>query len=388
MFVHQHSLRYLLRPEHYSSASHFQQEIDQLFRPSWQFVCAKSEIARDGDFLTLDLLDRPILVRNCGGRIQAFENICSHRHSLLTDEAHGNAPTLRCRYHGWEYDDAGCTAKIPDARCFRPWDRENSRLNLFPTELCGDLVFIRLAGNGESLRDWMGPFFDEMAAAFGPAMWTMKSIWEFDCNCNWKVPVENTLESYHLPAVHPITFGGFLPHEEDTEHLLSDRFTALTYTVSPDSWIEQLQARVSTWLGRKPTHRYRHCHLHPNTILVSTDSFNYALMYVPTSPTTVRIRIRMFALYGSRRNPLTRILAWTAFQIGLARTRRIMTEDVNLYSAQQKGLERSRHPGVLGSREERLYVFHQYILDSLKISYPSQCEASSGVSPTESSDHV
>jgi choline monooxygenase len=388
MFVHQHSLRYLLRPEHYVSAQHFALEIDRLFRPNWQFLCARTELARDGDFLTVDLFDRPVLVRNCGGRIQAFENICSHRHSLLTDEARGNAPTLRCRYHGWEYDDDGCTAKIPDARCFRPWDRDNSRLNLFPTEQCGDLVFARMTPDGDSLRDWMGPFFEEMAEAFAPEMWKMKSVWEFDCHCNWKVPVENTLESYHLPTVHSVTFGGFLPHEEDTEHLLSDRFTALTYAVSPDSWIEQLQARVSNWLGRRSTHRYRHCHLHPNTILVSTDTFNYALMYLPISPTAVRVRIRMFALYGPRSTPLTRMLAWSAFQIGLARTRRIMTEDINLYAAQQKGLVRSRHPGVLGSREERLYVFHKYILDSLGISYPSQSEKSSELPQTKSSDPV
>ena len=64
MFIHQHFLRHLLRPEHYCSDQHFELELERLFRPAWQFVAAKSELPKDGDFKTLELFSRPIMVRN------------------------------------------------------------------------------------------------------------------------------------------------------------------------------------------------------------------------------------------------------------------------------------------------------------------------------------
>ncbi len=368
MFVHQQFLRHLLRPEHYCSGQHFELELERLFRPAWQFVAAKSELPKDGDFLTLELFHRPIMVRNSGGKFLAYENICSHRHCMLTDAVCGNQQKLRCQYHGWEFDDQGRTAKIPDARCFRPWDRENSRLNMFRLEACGELLFVSLMPEGLSLREWLSPFYDETERAFWSPMWRMRYVWEYDCAANWKVPTENTLESYHVPALHQKFFGDFLPPEENSEHLLDERYTALTYFAT--SRTEMQQARLNRWLGGKPTLKYLHRHIHPNTILVSTDTINYALMYLPTSPETVRIRVRMFAIRGTRRGPLASFFSWLAWRIAKSKTLQVHTEDRDVYSSQQKGISQSRHPGVIGAREERIYVFQKYILESLGLALP------------------
>lgn len=261
--------------------------MEKLFRPAWQFVAAKSELPKDGDFLTFDLFGRPILIRNSSGGFLAYENICSHRHCLLTNDSCGNQPTLRCKYHGWEYD----------------------------------------------------------------------------CDSNWKVPAENTLESYHVTALHQKFFGDALPPEKNMQHLLEQRYTGLTFDAT--SKLEQLQARLNRWLGNKPTLKYVHRHIHPNTVLVSTDTINYALMYMPTSPTTVRIRMRFFAICGTRRGPIANLISWLAWRIARAKTLQIHNEDRSIYASQQKGLERSRHPGVIGSREERIYYFQKYILEAL-----------------------
>lgn len=368
MFNHRHCLRHLLRPDHYCSAEHFELEVEKLFRPAWQFVAAKSELPNDGDFLTLELFGRPILIRNSGGTLSAYENICSHRHCMLTVATSGNLPKLRCQYHGWEFDDHGCTAKIPDARCFRPWDRENSRLNMFRLEACGELVFVSLNRDVPSLKEWLSPFYEETERAFSSPVWKMCCVWEYDCESNWKVPAENTLESYHVPALHQKFFGDFLPAEENSEHDLNDRYTALTYSAS--SRLEMQQARLNRWLGGDPTLKYLHRHIHPNTILVSTDTINYALMYLPTSPDTVRIRVRMFAIRGTRRGPLASFVSWLAWRIARSKTFQVHTEDRGIYASQQKGIRSSRHPGVIGTREERIYVFQKYILESLGLTLP------------------
>ena len=382
MFIHQHSLRHLLRPEHYCSEQHFQLELEKLFRPSWQFVAAKSELPKDGDFLTLDLFGRPILIRNSGGKFLAYENICSHRHCLLTDDTCGNQPKLRCQYHGWEYDDAGHTAKIPEAKCFRPWDRDNSRLNMFRLESCGDLLFVSLNPDAIPLRDWLNPFYEETERAFSGPMWKMTYVWEYDCESNWKVPAENALESYHVTALHQRFSGDVLPSEQNVQHLIDPRYTGLTFDAT--SKLEQLQARLNRWLGGVPTSKYLHRHMYPNTMLVSTDTINYALMYMPTSPTTVRIRMRFFAIRGTRRGPVASLLAWLAWRFAKSKTLQVHHEDRAVCASQQKGLARSRHPGVIGAREERIYFFQKYILESLGL--PMSPDPSHSAAIDESQD--
>ena len=41
---------------------------------------------------------------------------------------------------------------------------------------------------------------------------------------------------------------------------------------------------------------------------------------------------------------------------------RVMSEDIAIFEDQQKGMAASRHPGCIGTREERIFVFQQYIL--------------------------
>jgi choline monooxygenase len=45
----------------------------------------------------------------------------------------------------------------------------------------------------------------------------------------------------------------------------------------------------------------------------------------------------------------------------------VHNEDRGIYESQQRGLEKSRHPGVIGIREERIYAFQKYLIESLAI---------------------
>jgi nitrite reductase/ring-hydroxylating ferredoxin subunit len=169
------------------------------------------------------------LLRRAAGEIRCYLNVCSHRHCLLTDRARGHADRIVCQYHGWEYAADGKVAKVPDGGCFKPFDRENARLQTFPVETCGDLVFVRLAARGPSLREHLGEGHDRVAAAFATPY---GCNWRYaaDFACNWKIPVENTVETYHLPLVHPTTLGGFgLIPEEAQRHWLEDRSTTLVF---------------------------------------------------------------------------------------------------------------------------------------------------------------
>jgi len=275
---------------------------------------------------------------------------------------------LKCQYHGWEYDKTGKTARIPEARCFRPWDRENSQLVTYRLEACGDLLFVALTDEAPPLREWLNPYFESPEQEFSPPEWRMRWAWEYDAACNWKVPAENTLESYHIPSLHARSFGGLYPREESTQHRLAHRYTELNYRQT--SWIELEASKVRRLLGGNPAERYIHRHIHPHTILVTTDTLNFALMYHPTSARTVRIRMRLFGFQGPRRDPFSGFFAWLTWKFGKSATVRILTEDRDVYVSQQRGIEASHQPGVIGTREERIYAFQEYILKSLGLPIP------------------
>src|SRR5439155_10176060 len=139
---------------------------------------------------------------------RAYLNVCAHRHSRLRSEPAGHDPHFRCQYHGWEYRPDGRTAKIPDAGCFRPWDRENACLRTFRTATCGGLVFVSLSDDSPPLDEFLGPFHDTCRAWFAPP-YGLKWTWQTDYRANWKIPIENSLESYHVPCLHAKTFGTF-----------------------------------------------------------------------------------------------------------------------------------------------------------------------------------
>jgi choline monooxygenase len=360
MFIHHNHLQHLLRPEHYCSEEQYQTELSRLFRPAWHPLAAKAELARPGSFLTFDLLQTPILIRNFDGELRAFLNVCPHRHSRLTDEPCGRTETLRCQYHGWEYNAEGRTGKIPDAKAFRPWDRQNSCLKRFALDTCGDVVYENLGDDPPPLREWLGDLWEPWSTTGGE--YRHAATWEKEFPCNWKVVLENSLESYHIPQVHPYTFKQF-PEEQISWHELNERYTTFR-TVAPSDIGSRIERLLVRMLGQPITQTYWHRNRHPHITGAMLDSFRMIQSVFPTGPTTCRYRSIFFTLRGKRNNPF----AWSVYRtLKLAATlvaKKVFNEDAAIYAGVQRGMESSPHPGVIGTREERIFYFQKYVLDS------------------------
>jgi phenylpropionate dioxygenase-like ring-hydroxylating dioxygenase large terminal subunit len=360
MFTHEHHLRHLLRPEHYTSDVWHRNELQHLFKNAWHPLAAKGEVARPGCFLTFDLLETPILLRNFDGELRAFLNVCPHRHSRLTDKRSGRSDVLRCQYHGWEYNAEGRTGKIPDAKAFRPWDRENSCLRRFALDTCGDVIYVNLGLNPPSLREWLGELYEPWSTTGGE--YRHAATWEKDFPCNWKVVLENSLESYHIPMVHPITFKKF-PDEQISWHELNDRFTTFR-TIAPSDLGSRIERLLVRLLGGPTTKTYWHRNRHPHITGAMLDSFRMIQAVFPTSPTTCRYRSIFFTLRGKRNNPFAWSVSRTLKFAATFVAKKVFEEDATIYAGVQRGMAASPHPGVIGTREERIWYFQKYVLDS------------------------
>src|SRR5688572_7305273 len=108
----------------YSAADVFAAEEERVFRASWVVVAAASALPRHGDQLALSVGGLPVLVRNDGGVLRAYRNVCPHRHSLVAPEGRSCQVELRCQYHGWEFHADGRLARLPDGPSFRGWKAE------------------------------------------------------------------------------------------------------------------------------------------------------------------------------------------------------------------------------------------------------------------------
>ena len=68
---------------------------------------------------------------------------------------------------------------------------------------------VRLAGRGRAEPPGAPePYYDLVAGRFTSPGWQPDLRWGFDSACNWKFPIENTLESYHIPCLHPTPSAG------------------------------------------------------------------------------------------------------------------------------------------------------------------------------------
>ena len=75
---------------------------------SWLYVAHESEIPQPGDFKSLTLAQKAVIVvRGEDGCVRVLFNTCRHRKVAVCHEARGNAKHFVCTYHGWVYDTKG-----------------------------------------------------------------------------------------------------------------------------------------------------------------------------------------------------------------------------------------------------------------------------------------
>jgi phenylpropionate dioxygenase-like ring-hydroxylating dioxygenase large terminal subunit len=74
----------------------FQAEKERIFHRTWQYAGHTGQVKAAGDFFTTQLGDLPVVVvRDAGGAIRAFANVCRHRGSEVVLECAGNRKTLQ-----------------------------------------------------------------------------------------------------------------------------------------------------------------------------------------------------------------------------------------------------------------------------------------------------
>ncbi len=195
----------------YSDPAFYEEEVKNVFHRDWVFVCGATALKEPGDRFAVTIAGEPVVImRGKDGKLRALSNVCTHRGTPLADPGLGQGPNLVCPYHSWNFELDGTLKGAPytgsveidkSAHCLPEYALE---------EWCG-LVFVNIDGNAAPLAERYAPMMPYMQLyncanpQFGTEMET--EIWA----SNWKLVMENAMESYHLFKVHKPTLETVTP---------------------------------------------------------------------------------------------------------------------------------------------------------------------------------
>jgi len=180
----------------------FAAEKEAIFSRTWQVVGHGERVRNSGDYFTTELVGEPLLiVRGGDGVLRGFYNVCRHRAGPPA-EGCGSRKLFRCGYHGWTYDLDGSLISATEIEGVEEFRSEDFALAPVRVEEWFNFVFVNLNSEARPLRESLGKLAEQVERFpfGGMKLFERRS---YQMRCNWKTYVDNYLEGYHLPSVHP-----------------------------------------------------------------------------------------------------------------------------------------------------------------------------------------
>ena len=186
-----------------------------IFDRGWQLIAHVCQLRDPGDHVIADFAGLPVIAVRGGesnggaGEIRVFHNVCRHRAGPIAQCDGLAAKSLRCRYHGWTYGLDGVLRSAPEMGGAPDFDVADVRLPQLAVRVWQGLVF---AAVGDARAPGSEPMcFDTFVAGIDARLGVDRGLQNYghhhrvgyDVACNWKVYVDNYLEGYHVPHIHP-----------------------------------------------------------------------------------------------------------------------------------------------------------------------------------------
>jgi choline monooxygenase len=190
----------------YTDKRIFALEQETIFSHSWHVAARIDQLTNAGDYVTTEIAGEPVvIVRGSDDQFRGFFNVCRHHAAAVMTEAAGNAPQMRCPYHGWTYSLEGELKGTPDFNDVCNFNRADNGLLPIETAIWEQWVFVRIqneSGGAITLEQFLG----DLVSQFNPLEISNFHWFErraYTLNCNWKVFVDNYLDGgYHVPHLH------------------------------------------------------------------------------------------------------------------------------------------------------------------------------------------
>lgn len=334
-------------------------EQERVFGRTWQVVGHTEDVREPGDHFTCEVAgEQVIVVRDLEGTLRALSNVCRHRAGPVACGA-GRRRSFQCAYHGWTYGLDGRLLTAPEFDGVQHFDRSQVVLPQFRVETWGPLVFVNVAPDETpDLATTLGSIPDEARPLRFEEMRFWKRI-DYELDCNWKVYVDNYLEGYHIPIVHP---GLFKELDYTAYRVLTSRFHSRQD--APVRKAGDSLYRRNLPEGEAPQALY--FWLYPNLMLNCYPDNVQINVILPLGPERTRTVFEWYVLDPDAAERDSDFAATFAFSDS------VQKEDVDICEAVQRGLRsRTYDTGRYSvKRENGVHHFHQLLGESLAESRP------------------
>jgi phenylpropionate dioxygenase-like ring-hydroxylating dioxygenase large terminal subunit len=192
-----------LEGRRYTSKEFAEQEWEHVWTRIWLLLGREDEMPNAGDWQQEEVGRESILmVRQKGGGVKAFYNVCQHRGQRLVTEKKGHIRRFICPYHSWAWNPDGSLDFAQDAEDF-PAGNPCGKLVLeeIPCETFAGFVWVNMNPDCVSLKEFLGPVWDDWSG-YGIEKWKRYVAKTTVAPVNWKVVLDNFNESYHVNTVH------------------------------------------------------------------------------------------------------------------------------------------------------------------------------------------
>ena len=274
--------------------------------------------------------------------MRVFSNVCRHRaHTVVSGR--GNGRHLVCPYHRWSYGLDGSLRGAPLMKDEPGFDLAACRLPELRTETWQGFLMVSLEPEPAPFAPPLAALDERLSGLRLDEMVTV-GIQEFDSPWNWKVLVENFMESYHHLGAHAETLQPLFPAAGTYCADLAGPFSLLENPTTSEE-------------------------LHPFLVAQVFPSFLFFVNEGPPSGAWFEMQIDRHDHFHLRLHSLAapELAESEEARAGmLATLRAIHLEDIPMCDAIQRGIQsRLWEPGPLNRREACLPRFHRHLAERL-----------------------
>ena len=345
----------------YTSPKILELEKEKIFMKDWLCVGRVEELEKSGDFMTLRILNEPIIVnRDNKGKLQAFYNVCRHRGAEVAG-GQGNVEQFSCPYHGWIYDLEGQFIGAPFAKESQNLDPTHCSLKRIKIDSWAGFVFINFDSNSCPLIEFLGPVASA-AEKFKAEDCRLCDKVVVNIECNWKLGRENLADWYHVAVLHDPSFGKYTKANADDFKLFDRGGYHLRYNSGPLAPDGQSLFGPMPQIADEPTDLAFSFYLPPSMNFFARTDALYNFVTWPTGPETMEHKVYMLFPETWFEDPDFERKRKIYFDFA----KLILEEDISVFSSVQRSFKsQSFEPGPMVGLEKPIHHMTTAYLDLL-----------------------
>jgi choline monooxygenase len=180
---------------------------ERVLAPAWHLVGDDDDVAAPGAVAPVEVLPPPrpeplLLARDAAGEVRCLSNVCTHRGNLVATER-GMVSGLRCPYHGRRFALDGRFLSMPRFEGAKDFPTPADDLPRVGLGRLGRLLFASVRP-ALPFDAWTAPL-RSLLGALDLGAWPRDPATsrDYDVAAHWALYVDNYLEGFHIPFVHP-----------------------------------------------------------------------------------------------------------------------------------------------------------------------------------------